>query len=73
MDFVDKAVVDFFPETVTVTVDTVVIGAAVVVLVMTIVVPGATIVEVVLTVVVEVVMERQEQAVEIAEEAKAVR
>ncbi len=48
-------------------------GAAVIVLVMTVVDPEAKIVEVVLTVVVEGVIDRQEQAVDIADEAKAVR
>ena len=61
------------PETVTVIVDTVVTGAAVIVLVMVAVDPEATVVDVVLIVVIEGVIERQEQAVDIADEAKAVR
>lgn len=59
-------------EAVTVTVATVVLtGAAVMVVLTTTIGAGATTVEVVLTVVVEGLMERQEQAEEISDEAKA--
>ncbi len=61
-------------DAVIVAVETVVVtGFAVTVLVTTIVDPGATTMEVVLTVVVEGSIERQEQAQETADEAKAVR
>lgn len=61
-------------DAVTVTVETVVVtGAAVTVVLTTMTGPEATTVEVVLTVVVKRVMERQEQAAEILEEAKPVR
>ena len=57
---------------VTVTVETVVVtGDAVMVVLKTIMGAGATTVEVVLTVVVDGLMERQEQAEEISDEAKA--
>lgn len=61
-------------EAVTVTVETVVVtGAAVTVVLTTIVGPEATTVEVVVTVVVEAMMERQEQAADILDEAKPAR
>ena len=73
--FVDEAgaVVGFLADTVTVRVDTIVTGTAVMVLDTTIVDLGAEAVMVFLNVVVEGVIDRQEQAEEIADEAKAVR
>lgn len=59
-------------EAVTVTVETVVVmGAAVMVDLITMIGTGATTVDVAFTVVVEGVMERQEQAEEISDEGKA--